>query len=60
MTYNEVAKYLRELEEKRRAISKEIVGILPIEGKEQEHAFLCKQIEETRKYLRRIRYGTDE
>ena len=60
MTYTEQCKVVDLLIEEKKKVSADRYGLTPARGKEAEFEEMQKQIDQARKELRRIRYGTDE
>lgn len=60
MTYTEQCKVVDLLIEEKKKVSADRYGLTPARGKEAEFEEMQKRIDQARKELRRIRYGTDE
>lgn len=60
MTYTEQCKVVDLLIEEKKKVSADRYGLTPARGKEAEFEEVQKRIDQARKELRRIRYGTDE
>lgn len=60
MTYTEQCKIIDQLLEERRKVSANKYGLTPVRGKEAEFDEVNRKLNQARKELRRIRYGTEE